>query len=53
MDLLQLRGGANVAAAVQKAFGGYVIAADSATAGLLVQRYGLASVTLDGTVSHR
>ncbi len=39
--------------AVQRAFGGYVLAADSGTAAELAQRHGLASITPDGTVSRR
>lgn len=39
--------------ALARAFGGYVIACDDATAALLVQHYGLTSVTLDGTISRK
>lgn len=41
------------APAMQRAFGGYVIAADDATAAKLVQQFGLSSVTLQGTVSKK
>jgi hypothetical protein len=39
--------------AMLRAFGGYVIAADDVTAAELVQRFGLSSVTLQGTVSRK
>jgi hypothetical protein len=40
-------------AAMQRAFGGYVIAVDDATAAEVVNKYGLSCVTLQGTVSHK
>lgn len=51
LDLLQYE--PHVAPAVQRAFGGYVIAVDAPTAALLVQRWGLSSVTLQGSTSHK
>lgn len=39
--------------AMTRAFGGYVIAADDAAAAELVHRFGLSSVTLQGTVSRQ
>lgn len=51
MDLIQYE--AAVQPAMLRAFGGYVIAADDRTAAELVERYGVSSVTLAGSVSHR
>ncbi len=51
LDLLDYH--PSVHKAVARAFGGYVLAADSETAAVLAQRYGLSSVTPDGTVSRR
>jgi chromosome segregation ATPase len=39
--------------AMLRAFGSFVIAADDSTAGVLMECYGISSVTLDGTISKR
>jgi hypothetical protein len=42
-----------VAPALLRAFGRYLVAADDAAAAALASRFGLSSVTLAGSVSHR
>jgi hypothetical protein len=44
---------AHHAPALRRALGGHVLAADSKTAEELAQRWDLASVTPDGTISRR
>jgi chromosome segregation ATPase len=51
LDMLEF--GPKYQPAMQRAFGGYVIAVDDATAAEVVNKYGLSCVTLQGTVSHK